>query len=199
MANETYNPLDKLRLGESVAKALLARPVSVLPPSETFVGTGIYALYYTGPFTPYRKIKEKNSGDRWDAPIYVGKAVPPGARKGGYGLGESPGEVLYRRLREHSESIEQVENLSLLDFRCRYLIVDDIWIPLGESLLISKFSPQWNQTLDGFGNHDPGAGPYNQQPSSWDVIHPGRPWAQKLKPNLRSRDEILKVIGKFLG
>ena len=42
MGNEVYNPLDKLRLGESVAKALLAHPVSVLPPAEIFVGAGIY-------------------------------------------------------------------------------------------------------------------------------------------------------------
>ncbi len=199
MANETYNPLDKLRLGESVAKALLACPVSVLPPPGAFAGAGIYAFYYTGPFLPYRKVAERNAKDQWASPIYVGKAVPAGARKGGYGLGESPGEVLYRRLREHSESIDQAENLSLSDFNCRYLTVDDIWIPLGESLLISMFSPLWNQILDGFGNHDPGAGRYNQQRSSWDVIHPGRPWAKKLKPNSRSRDEILKVIAKFLG
>ena len=199
MGNEVYNPLDKLRLGESVAKALLARPVSALPPIETFAGAGIYALYYTGPFPPYRRIAEKNTEDKWAGPIYVGKAVPAGARKGGYGLGESPGEVLYRRLREHSESIDQTENLSLSDFKCRYLIVDDIWIPLGESLLISMFSPLWNQILDGFGNHDPGAGRYNQQRSPWDVIHPGRPWAKKLKPNSRSSDEILKGVAKFLG
>jgi hypothetical protein len=104
MANETYNPLDKLRLGESVAKALLARPVSLMPPPETSAGAGIYALYYAGPFPPYRKVSERNAKNQWVLPIYVGKAVPPGARKGGYGLGESPGEVLYRRLREHSES-----------------------------------------------------------------------------------------------
>jgi len=199
MGNEIYNPLDKLRLGQSVAKALLARPVSALPPPEPFVGAGIYTLYYAGAFPPYRKIAEKNTGAKWDAPIYVGKTVPAGARKGGYGLGESPGEVLYRRLKEHSESIDQAENISLSDFKCRYLIVDDIWIPLGESLLISMFSPLWNQILDGFGNHDPGAGRYNQQQSSWDVIHPGRPWARKLKPNVRSREDILKAISKFLG
>jgi len=166
MANEIYNPLDKLRLGESVAKALLARPISALPPQESFSGAGIYALYYTGEFPPYRKITEKNIDEQWSAPIYVGKAVPAGARKGGYGLGESPGEVLYRRIREHAESIQQAENLALADFKCRYLIVDDIWIPLGESLLISMFSPFWNQILDGFGNHDPGVGRYNQQRSS---------------------------------
>ena len=124
MADETYNPLDKLRLGESVAKALLARPISVLPPSGTFIGAGIYALYYRDSFPPYRKVGERNAEDKWACPIYVGKAVPPGTRKGGYGLGDSPGEVLYRRLREHAESIGQAENLSLADFKCRYLIVD---------------------------------------------------------------------------
>ncbi len=143
MAKGPYNPLDKTRLGESVAKALLSQTVGNLPP-ESFKGAGIYALYYIGDFAAYRKIAEKNRSNRWAAPIYVGKAVPPGARKGGYGLGESPGDVLYRRLREHADSIKQTKNLSLDDFRCRYLVVDDIWIPLGESLLISMFSPLWN-------------------------------------------------------
>jgi hypothetical protein len=31
------------------------------------------------------------------------------------------------------------------------------------------------------------------------VVHPGRPWANKLKPNSRPREEILKTIAKFLG
>lgn len=198
MGNEPYNPLDKLRLGESVAKALLARPVVPLPISEPFAGAGIYAIYYAGKFSPYRKNSEKNVNNQWTAPIYFGKTVPPGARKGGYGLDQSPGDVLYRRLREHAESIQQAENLLISEFRCRYLIVDDIWIPLGESLLISMFSPLWNQSLDGFGNHDPGAGRYNQQRSAWDVIHPGRPWAARLKPNSRSEEEILRSISEFL-
>jgi len=197
MGNEPYNPLDKLRLGESVAKALLARPVVPLPIPEPFSGAGIYATYYAEKFSSYLKMTEKNSNKQWAAPIYVGKAVPPGARKGGYGLDQSPGDVLYRRLREHTESIQQAENLLISDFKCRHLIVDDIWIPLGESLLISMFSPLWNQALDGFGNHDPGAGRYNQQRSPWDVIHPGRPWAARLRPNSRSEEEILKSISEF--
>ena len=53
-------------------------------------------------------------------PIYVGKAVPAGARKGGFGLGLKPGRDLYKRLREHAESVEQAENLDLADFRCRF-------------------------------------------------------------------------------
>ncbi len=198
MANQPYNPLDKTHLGESVAKALLARPVVALPPAETFVGAGIYVLHYIGDFPAYRKIAERNLNDQWAAPIYVGKAVPPGARKGGYGLGEAPGEVLYRRLREHAESIQQAENLAVDDFKCRYLVVDDIWIPLGESLLISMYSPLWNQFLEGFGIHDPGKGRYNQQRSLWDTVHPGRTWAARLNPNPRSPDEILQSVADFL-
>ncbi len=199
MTDQPYNPLDRLRLGENVAKALLARPLIKLPIATHFIGAGIYALYYTGDFPAYKKIAEKNINNQWSAPIYVGKAVPPGARKGGYGLGESPKDVLCRRLREHAESIQQVKNLSLEDFRCRYLVVEDIWIPLGEALLISMFSPLWNKLLDGFGIHDPGKGRLKQQCSAWDVVHPGRPWCAKLSPNSRSAEEIIKRISEFLN
>jgi len=198
MANELYNPLDKSRLGESVTRALLARPVVVLPPPEPFSGAGIYTLYYTGDFPAYRRIAEKNTNGRWAAPIYVGKAVPPGSRKGGYDLGESPGHVLYKRLSEHAESIQHVKNLSSNDFKCRYLVVDDIWIPLGESLLISMYSPLWNQVVEGFGIHNPGKN-RPQKLSAWDVIHPGRPWTTHLKPHPRSEAEILKKIADFLN
>jgi hypothetical protein len=198
MADFPYNPLDKIHLGDSVARALLACPIVVLPLSNPFIGAGIYALYYTGDFPPYKKIADKNIDQQWTAPIYVGKAVPPGARKGGYGLGEAPGQALYRRLCEHAESINQAGNLSLEHFHCRYLVVDDIWIPLGESLLISMFSPLWNKAIDGFGNHDPGAGRYNQRRSLWDELHPGRPWAARLQPAARSVSDILELIENFL-
>ena len=199
MADQPYNPLDKLHLGESVARALLAQPVVALPPPASFVGGGIYALYYTGNFPAYRRIAEKNVNDAWALPIYVGKAVPPGARRGGYGPGASPGDVLYRRLREHATSIQQVADLALEDCRCRYLVVDDIWIPLGESLLISMFVPLWNYRLDGFGNHAVGGGRANQRRSAWDEVHPGRPWAASLPPHPRSREAILQSIVVLLG
>ena len=81
--------------------------------------------------------------DRWPLGL-KNKAVPAGARKGGFGLDVPPGQVLYNRLDEHAQSIEQAKNLNLADFQCRYLVVDDIWIPLGEAMLISKFVPIWN-------------------------------------------------------
>ena len=198
MAYQAYNPLDKIHLVEDVVRALLARPLTALPPPEPFVGAGLYALYYAGDFSAYRRIAEQNWQDAWAMPIYVGKAVPGGTSKGGYGLDEPPDQALYRRLCEHASSILQTINLALNDFRCRYLIVDDIWIPPGESLLITMFVPLWNHHLDGFGNNDPDSGRYNQRRSAWDEIHPGRPWAAKLRPAARSQAEILQRLGEFL-
>lgn len=189
-----YNPLDKIHLGESVADAILRRPVEPLPPAESFIGAGIYAIYYTGDYPPYERIAERNRNDKFAWPIYVGKAIPSGARRGGIGLGIRPGTVLFRRLVEHGNSVKQAANLNLDDFRCQYLVVDDIWIPLGESLLISRFTPIWNTTIDGFGNHAPGSGRYNQQRSAWDVLHPGRDWALKCAENRKSETEILDAL-----
>lgn len=200
MRNESpFNPLDKKNLGESVADAMLARDPIAMPPKEPFIGAGIYAIYYIGNFPPYKPIAQQNLNDEFSAPIYVGKAVPAGARKGGFGLGENPGPVLYNRLTEHAESISQARNLKLEHFRCRYLTVDDIWIPLGESLLIHMFKPLWNQCLDGFGNHDPGSGRTGQKRSPWDVIHPGRPWADKLTGKQKTEAEILADIKAFFA
>ena len=177
-----FNPLDKRNLAESVTDAMLARPVFPLPPAP-FIGAGIYAIYYTGDFPLYSEIASRNRGDAFVQPIYVGKAVPAGARKGGLGLDAEPGLALYNRLCDHAKSVSEAKNLESNSFFCRFLAVDDIWIPLAESLLIERFQPLWNGILDGFGNHDPGKGRYNQQKSPWDTLHPGRVWADRLQPN----------------
>lgn len=195
----TYNPLEKSAIAESIAKALLSRPVESLPPKKPFDGAGIYVIYYVGNFPAYAPIAESNRGMRFEKPIYAGKAVPKGARKGGFGLEKNAGQVLYNRLKEHSESIISVQNLAVEDFDCRYLVVDDIWIPLGESLLIEMFSPLWNKVVDGFGNDDPGKGRYRGQKSSWDVIHPGRQWADRCKLNRRTEREILDMVEAHLA
>jgi hypothetical protein len=69
-------------------------------------------------------------------------------------------------------------------------VVDDIWIPLGEALVIAKFSPLWNNLIDGFGNHDPGKGRYAGLRPRWDTLHPGRKWAYKCQ----ERSETLELI-----
>lgn len=189
-----YNPLEKKNLGASVAEALLGRKPRRLDALVSFKGAGVYALYYKGDFPPYRRLAMLNEGDDPQAPIYVGKAVPAGGRKGGAADNATATTTLYKRLKEHAESIECVENLKLEDFVCRYLIVDDIWIPLGESLLIAKFSPLWNSNLDGFGNHDPGKGRYQGLAPRWDVLHPGRPWATKCAPRAETKAQIASEV-----
>lgn len=200
MAEETFNPLDKKNLGVSVADALLTKDASPLPPVKSFDGAGIYAIYYTGNFPAYKKISERNRGNKLRAPIYVGKAIPPGGRKGALDPNTKAGPVLFKRLSEHADSIRQAAGtLSLEDFSCRYLLVDDIWIPLGESLLIQNFAPLWNQVIDGFGNHDPGAGRYNGLCPAWDIVHPGRAWAAKCRPNPKKQADWLAEIKRALG
>ena len=195
-----FNPLDKRNLGVSVAQALLARPVLPLTALAPFRGAGIYVIYYAGVYAPYHILTaaNQNAVTPFSRPIYVGKAVPEGARKGGFGLDLPAGAVLFNRLNEHATSIRQAQNLDLSDFSCRYLVVDDIWIPLGEALLIQRFSPLWNKLVEGFGNHDPGSGRVGQKRSPWDTIHPGRPWATRLPPYPRSEAEILTRVQQFL-
>lgn len=194
---EPFNPLDKKNLGLSVAEALLQKEVLPLPPPR-FIGAGIYAIYYAGDFLDYERIAERNREGQWSQPIYVGKAIPAGARRGGLGLDAPAGNVLFNRLHEHAGSIQSAASLNIDDFVCRYLIVDDIWIPLGEALLIEMFRPLWNVVVDGFGNHDPGGGRYNQQRSAWDTLHPGRNWAERCQPG-RPTDEILPLIAGHLA
>jgi hypothetical protein len=186
-----YNPLDKLNLGKSVAEALLDRPDHPISEIPAFSGAGIYVIYYVGDFELYAPITEANQDElRW--PIYIGKAVPSGGRRGANLFQPTRGNTLFNRLADHRDSIKEAENLDVADFKVRYLIVDDIWIPLGESLLISTFKPVWNAVLDGFGNHDPGAGRYSGMRPLWDMIHPGRYWA----PRLREHSENVEAIGE---
>lgn len=191
---DAYNPLDKLNLGKSVVEALLETTAVGLDDVPAFEGAGIYAIYYHGSFEPYQPIATTDA-----SPIYVGKAVPSGSRKGASLATSSTGRWLFSRISEHRDSINAAQNLAVSDFTVRYLVVDDIWIPLGESLLISTFNPVWNQLIDGFGNHDPGAGRYNGLRPLWDVLHPGRSWADKCKARTETREELGRRIIDFFA
>lgn len=198
---EPYNPLAKTNLGESVADALLRSSIRALKDTVALVGAGVYAIYYTGPFGAYAPIAALNHNDRFEKPIYVGKAVPKGARKGGMTFDAGAGSALRDRLREHARSIEQSENLDVVHFFCRALTVDDIWIPLGENVLIEKFQPLWNRVIDGFGNKTPGKRRADQLRSSWDALHPGRKFVEKLGlgMNPMSADQLSAKIRAFFA
>lgn len=171
-------------------------PVHHLPPPENFIGTGVYALYYTGAHPLYKHLYEMNRLE-YSQPIYIGKAVPRGWRQGR--LQESTNE-LYRRLCDHANSIRQANNLSLEDFHCRFMILEDAaadMIGTVEAALIRNYYPLWNSTVDGFGNHDPGSGRYEQAVSDWDVLHPGRVWAERLNGTGISMEEIENKITDY--
>ncbi|MFD0893215.1 Eco29kI family restriction endonuclease [Luteolibacter ambystomatis] len=193
-----YNPLEKENLGKSVASSLIQQATVPLGSISRFQGAGVYAIYYTGKFEAYAPLGEANSApDGLNLPIYIGKAIPTGGRKGAVDPEISArGTSLFFRLEEHRKSIEQATNLDIGDFWCRFLVVDDIWIPLGESLLIQRFRPIWNSVVDGFGNHDPGSGRHAGKRPSWDTLHPGRVWADKCAPSKFTEAEIRDKISQ---
>lgn len=65
--------------------------------------------------------------------------------------------------------------------------------------ITDRFKPIWNKVLDGFGNHDPGKGRYEQQKSKWDTLHPGRAWARNLKQNAQNEQQISQLARDFLS
>lgn len=200
-AHEPYNPLAKTHLGESVADALLRSPVHPLNKTAHLVGAGVYAIYYVGDFAAYQRIKELNEDDRFEQPIYVGKAVPKGARKGGLSFDAGKGTALRARLRQHATTIKETATVAIGDFYYRALTVDDIWIPLGENVLIEKFQPLWNRVIDGFGSKTPGAGRAGQVRSSWDTLHPGRKYVDRLGLGLNplTPEQIAAKIEAFFA
>ena len=184
-----YNPLDYDNLANSVVTALLRSDLAPLPPGEAFFGSGVYALYYTGALTFYSHISASDALQ----PIYVGKAVPSGARKGSQLSKPASGRALHNRLREHSRSVNQAENLDLAEFQVRYLVVEPVWITLAERFLIDRFQPLWNTVIDGFGDHTPGKGRSNMRRPRWDIVHPGRSWAAGLSAEETAGEVIRRI------
>jgi hypothetical protein len=170
---QTFRSPHLMQLANEASRFLESTPKHVLPISAAFNGVGVYALYYNGRHESYVGLAKK--------PIYIGKAVPTGARAGAILTREEP--KLKNRLNEHVRSIQQASNLDIVDFKCQFIIIPleiSAIIPVVETALIKKYQPVWNTKIDGFGNHDPGKGRYKQARSQWDKLHPGRRWAEKL-------------------
>src|ERR671914_796045 len=70
---------------------LLQSPCEPLPPPVPSEGAGLHAFYYQGPFPAYQPIAAPDCA----VPIYVGRAVPRGARRGEVGrLGDPHARLL---------------------------------------------------------------------------------------------------------
>lgn len=192
-----HSPAFQSVVNEAVA-FFESTPVCMLPPTS-FNGAGVYSLYYTGDHPLYAKLAVINQTAAVQ-PMYVGKAVAPGWRTG---RSISAGKAeLWRRLNEHARSLQQASDLQPGDFRCRFIILGgnegDLVVPI-EAALIRKYQPLWNTIVDGFGNHDPGRGRYNQAVSEWDVLHPGRPWAGKLLGVSVQCEDVAAKVQRYLS
>ncbi len=108
---------------------------------------------------------------------------------------------LYGRLREHTRSIKEANNLEIRDFCCRFVIMPGAGTDLigsVENALIRRYLPLWNCVIDGFGNHDPGSGRYDQAPSEWDTLHPGRLWAARLTGTRPAEAAIMQKVREYI-
>lgn len=198
MTDKPYNPLEMENLGESIGRRMLSTTPTPMADIQPFKGVGVYAIYYTGDFPAYRLLAERNRDGRFEYPIYVGKAVPKGGRKGLSMVGGTDSTELFRRLNKHRASINDAVNLDVADFHCRWLIVEPIWIPLGEGLLIRRLQPLWNRLIDGFGSNDPGAGRREGKRMRWDTLHPGRSYAEELQDRGETAEEISRDVEEYL-
>lgn len=167
-----YDPLTYENLMGGLIVQFEKQPLEHLTTTVNAQGPGIYALFYRGQFGAYAPISCS------ETPIYVGKAVPPGARKGAAAININA-PALRGRLRIHARNIDAVHNLALKDFLCRFLPLVPVWITLAERFLIDHYGAVWNVGLDGFGNNPQGAA-RSTEISWWDTLHPGRPWADNL-------------------
>lgn len=98
MKADLYDPLTYDNLMAGLVLHFEKQEKTPLTRNRKIAGPGIYSLFYTGALSVYEPISK---GIR---PIYTGKAIPPGAKKGGAPNTAAP--ALQRRLSEHARSIE---------------------------------------------------------------------------------------------
>ncbi|MEZ5939292.1 MAG: Eco29kI family restriction endonuclease [Hyphomonadaceae bacterium] len=178
-----FDPSDPQLVGRFVALALVAQPRVPMPDLGRFYGSGVYAIYYRGPFEPYAPI----SGT--ETPVYVGKVGPV---MGGARTAREQGPKLIGRLMEHRRNITKAkETLDVADFDCRALVVTTGWEIPAEDYLIQLFKPIWNKETGpvlGIGKHGDAAETRGNTKSPWDTMHEARAWATT--GDRKSREEI---------
>ena len=68
-----------------------------------------------------------------------------------------------------------------------------------EAGLIRRFEPLWNTVIDGFGNHTPGVGRFDQAKSGWDVLHPGRTWAERCRGQAPEYKDLVAKVNAYVN
>lgn len=189
-----FDPSNPKVVGRFVALAMVSQdrfPLSQIP---KFYGSGIYAIYYNGPFSGYQTI----SGS--ETPIYVGKASPslPNAR-----TPLEQGSKLCGRLSDHRKNISKANStLDIADFEFRSLVVQSGWEAAAEDYLIHLFRPIWNSEtniLYGLGKHGDSASTRANKRSPWDTLHPGRTWAAASIQDAKSVGQIEVELAKHFA
>ncbi|MGQ5263305.1 Eco29kI family restriction endonuclease [Micromonospora sp. ZYX-F-536] len=184
-----FDPSAPSTTGRIVALTMIAQQRHPLMSVRPFYGSGVYALYYNGPFDAYSPIS------RTEQPIYVGKADPQVAEAKD---AVSQGTRLHRRLSDHCRSIRKVTSpLRLEDFECRFLIVQTGYQSAAEKQLIQFFRPIWNNDTKicfGMSKHGDKAKTRKNKRSPWDTLHPGRQWADALPEDQKPASVIRKEI-----
>jgi hypothetical protein len=167
--SEPFDPLAVENVGVILADELFEQPVRRFPLGKPFAGAGVYALYYDGPLEAYADLVSLDQG-RSLYPIYIGSAVREKSKQGFTSKPTAKARI-HGRLQAHQRSIKGVK-LPVSDFSYRYLILNDAYIGLAESVLIAVFRPVWNGM--GLGSNSVGEPRMKGEASLWDALHPGR-------------------------
>lgn len=181
----TFDLSNPVTVGEMIVFKLEQGSKKDLSALPRFYGSGVYVLYYDGPFDAYEAIEGT------DCPIYVGSASPKDK------IADAPrkqGTALYERLIHHLQrSLAHARTtLDIKHFQYRYLVVQTGLELAAEQFLMRRYHPVWNKeqkVCPGFGKHGDqpdataaagGAAVAGRaERSRWDILHPGRPWAAR--------------------
>jgi hypothetical protein len=186
-----FDPSNPNIAGRVAGIALIVRPRKPLANVEHFYGSGIYALYYIGNFSPYTAISNQ------EHPIYVGKADPKSLQSKTV---VEQGSQLTGRLKDHRRTIGKAkETLRLEDFEYRALVVQTGWQEAAESYLIDLFKPIWNKETKicyGFGKHGDDPATRGNTRSPWDTLHQGRDWAHR-DPKMSDAEPEERIVKRI--
>ena len=115
-------------------------------------------------------------------------------------LGAFKPEVVLLEKMLADANVREIEGIAFMSGRLGDKPVVIVWTGVGKvnaamttTLLIEHFKPVWNTVVDGFGNHDPGAGRINMRRPKWDIVHPGRPWAERLSA-AETPEQVVRLI-----